>query len=139
MNVVDQRHIELLGACRLFSGVDRDVLERVAAKATEVLRPGGRLALFWNVFVPPAELADQFAAVYRRVLPGTPFAAGVTRPIEVVPRSPTPLAPATFQLLSWAGPFQFAPLSDQLRFNAKISNESLLRLVTFSVSVAAVT
>ena len=40
-----------------------------AAKAASVLRPGGRLALFWNAFQPPAELADAFAEVYRQVLP----------------------------------------------------------------------
>ena len=48
-----------------------------AAKAAQVLRPGGRLALLWYVFQPASELADAFSAVYRRVLPGTPFARGV--------------------------------------------------------------
>jgi SAM-dependent methyltransferase len=47
-----------------------------AAKAAELLRPGGLLALFWNVQQPPPELARAFSAVYRRVLPGTPFAGG---------------------------------------------------------------
>ncbi|MFF5212982.1 class I SAM-dependent methyltransferase [Streptosporangium sp. NPDC000396] len=40
-----------------------------AAKAAQVLRPGGRLAVFWNVDQPSADVADAFAAVYRRVLP----------------------------------------------------------------------
>jgi SAM-dependent methyltransferase len=43
-----------------------------AAKATSALRPGGRLAPFWNVFQPPAELGLAFADVYRRVLPDLP-------------------------------------------------------------------
>lgn len=43
-----------------------------AAKAALVLRPGGRLAVFWNVGEPPPETTDAFAAVYRRVLPGLP-------------------------------------------------------------------
>ena len=43
MDVVDERRIELLGACRLFGGVGRDVLERVAAKATEVDFPAGHV------------------------------------------------------------------------------------------------
>ncbi len=43
-----------------------------AAKAAEALRPGGRLALFWNVGVPPADLSTAFADVYRRLLPGAP-------------------------------------------------------------------
>ena len=44
-----------------------------AAKAARVLRPGGRLAVFWNVQQPPADLAETFAAVYRRVVPELPF------------------------------------------------------------------
>ena len=47
-----------------------------AAKAAQVLRPGGRLAVFWNVVQPPPDLAEAFAAVYRRVLPDSPFARG---------------------------------------------------------------
>jgi SAM-dependent methyltransferase len=43
-----------------------------AAKAARVLRPGGRLAAFWNVFLAPSEIADAFAAVYRRVVPEWP-------------------------------------------------------------------
>ncbi|MHB1837600.1 MAG: class I SAM-dependent methyltransferase, partial [Solirubrobacteraceae bacterium] len=40
-----------------------------AAKAAEVLRPGGRLAVFWNTGQPPARLDEAFHAVYRTVLP----------------------------------------------------------------------
>jgi SAM-dependent methyltransferase len=46
-----------------------------AAKAAEVLRPGGRLALFWNVFQPPPDVAEAFGAVYRQLLPVLPAAA----------------------------------------------------------------
>lgn len=49
-----------------------------AAKAAELLRSGGRLAIFWNVFQPPPDLAAGFAAVYRRVLPDSPFSAGTS-------------------------------------------------------------
>jgi SAM-dependent methyltransferase len=45
-----------------------------AAKAAALLRPGGRLAAFWNVGQPPRELAQAFSVVYKRVLPNTPFA-----------------------------------------------------------------
>jgi SAM-dependent methyltransferase len=41
-----------------------------AAKAARVLRPGGRLALFWYVMQPPPDLA----AAFRRVLPDGPAA-----------------------------------------------------------------
>jgi SAM-dependent methyltransferase len=44
-----------------------------AAQAARVLRPGGRLAVFWNSFRPPVALAEEFAAVYRRVLAETPL------------------------------------------------------------------
>lgn len=43
------------------------------AKAARVLRPGGRLALFWHVFQPPPELTRAFADVYHRVVPDAPF------------------------------------------------------------------
>jgi SAM-dependent methyltransferase len=44
-----------------------------AAKAARVLRPGGLLAAFWNVMRPPPDLAEAFAAVYRRLTPDLPF------------------------------------------------------------------
>jgi SAM-dependent methyltransferase len=43
------------------------------AKAAEVLRPGGRLALFGHVYEPPAEIAEPFAAAYRQAAPDSPF------------------------------------------------------------------
>ncbi len=42
------------------------------AKAAAVLRPGGRLAVFWNAFDPPKDLREAFAEVFRRVLPDSP-------------------------------------------------------------------
>ncbi|MDP9869547.1 MULTISPECIES: class I SAM-dependent methyltransferase [Streptosporangium] len=42
-----------------------------AAKAAEALRPGGRLAVFWNVGQPPPDVAGAFSEVYRRVMPGS--------------------------------------------------------------------
>jgi SAM-dependent methyltransferase len=53
-----------------------------AAKAAEVLRPGGRLAVFWNTGRPPAGLEEAFAEVYRRVLPGPLVARLERRSIE---------------------------------------------------------
>lgn len=49
-----------------------------AAKAAQVLRPRGRLAIFWNVSQFPPELGEAVAEVYRRVLPGSPFARGTS-------------------------------------------------------------
>jgi SAM-dependent methyltransferase len=43
-----------------------------AAKAARVLRPGGRLALFWNVAQMPPALADAAAEAVLRVLPDLP-------------------------------------------------------------------
>ncbi len=54
--------------------------EAGAAKAAAVLRPHGRLAVFWNAFDPPPELAQGFGAAYRRVLPGSPVARFWDRP-----------------------------------------------------------
>ncbi|MBO3752633.1 class I SAM-dependent methyltransferase [Streptosporangiaceae bacterium NEAU-GS5] len=48
-----------------------------AVMAAKVLRPGGRLAVFWNVNQPPPDLAEAFRDIYRRVMPGFP---ATTRP-----------------------------------------------------------
>jgi SAM-dependent methyltransferase len=51
-----------------------------AAKAAAVLRPGGRLAVFWNAFLPPADLRAAFGEVYRRALPDSPVGRFWARP-----------------------------------------------------------
>jgi SAM-dependent methyltransferase len=51
-----------------------------AAKAAAVLRPGGRLAVFWNAFGPPEDLRAAFAGVYHRVLPDSPSGGFWARP-----------------------------------------------------------
>jgi SAM-dependent methyltransferase len=51
-----------------------------AAKAAAVLRPGGRLAVFWNVFDPPKDLRQAFAEVFRQVLPDSPLGGFWDRP-----------------------------------------------------------
>ncbi|HTT53658.1 MAG TPA: class I SAM-dependent methyltransferase [Streptosporangiaceae bacterium] len=50
-----------------------------AAKAAQVLRPGGRLAPFHHVFQPPPEVAEASAAAYRRAVsdsPASPLSGG---------------------------------------------------------------
>ncbi len=56
-----------------------------AAKAAQVLRPGGRLAIFGHVYEPPAEVAEPFAAAYRRAVPDSRLFAGLraNRPLDV--------------------------------------------------------
>jgi SAM-dependent methyltransferase len=51
-----------------------------AEKAAKVLRPAGRLAVFWNVGQPSPEVAQAFSAVYRRVMAGTPVADMWSKP-----------------------------------------------------------
>lgn len=46
-----------------------------AAKAARILRPGGRLALFWHVFQLPPQVVEAFTEVYRREVPDSPFAS----------------------------------------------------------------
>ncbi|MFI6862910.1 class I SAM-dependent methyltransferase [Streptomyces sp. NPDC050421] len=54
------------------------------AKAAQVLRPGGRLTIFGHVYEPPAEVAEPFAAAYRRAAPDSPFSSGpARRPLDV--------------------------------------------------------
>ncbi|XVU23933.1 class I SAM-dependent methyltransferase [Actinoplanes sp. CA-054009] len=45
-----------------------------AVKAGEVLRPGGRLALFWNAGQPSPEAAVLFKEVYERLMPDSMMA-----------------------------------------------------------------
>jgi SAM-dependent methyltransferase len=55
-----------------------------AAKAARVLRAKGRLAIFGHVFEPPVEVAEPFAAAYRRVAPDSPFGnQPARRPLEM--------------------------------------------------------
>ncbi|AZM56088.1 SAM-dependent methyltransferase [Streptomyces sp. WAC 01529] len=51
-----------------------------AAKAARVLRPGGRLALFWNVPQLPPALTEAFADAYERAVPDAPFAMRTAPP-----------------------------------------------------------
>ncbi|BEL08259.1 class I SAM-dependent methyltransferase [Actinoplanes sichuanensis] len=56
-----------------------------SAKAARALRPGGRLALFWNAYQPPPELATAFGEVYRQAAPSLPFSPwAVTDPYATV-------------------------------------------------------
>lgn len=50
-----------------------------ATKAAQVLRPGGRLAIFGHAYEPPAEVAEPFADAYRRAAPDSPFNNGPAR------------------------------------------------------------
>ena len=52
-----------------------------AKKAAKLLRPDGRLAVFWNIGQPPPDLARAFSEVYQRVLPDTPFARAPSDPL----------------------------------------------------------
>lgn len=53
-----------------------------AAKAADVLRPGGRLAVFWNAAQPPRELNEAFMEVYRRVVPEMPASRAPASPLD---------------------------------------------------------
>ncbi|MCC9310323.1 class I SAM-dependent methyltransferase [Kitasatospora sp. RB6PN24] len=51
-----------------------------AAKAARVLRPGGRLAVFWHAFALPAQLAQAVSPIYRKVAPDLPFPGSAAQP-----------------------------------------------------------
>jgi SAM-dependent methyltransferase len=51
------------------------------AKAAAVLRPGGRLAVFWNAFGVPKNLREAFVEVFRRVLSDSLFGGIWDRPL----------------------------------------------------------
>jgi SAM-dependent methyltransferase len=71
------RSFDAVAAAQSWHWVD---LTAGAAKAAAVLRPGGRLAVFWNAFDPPRELREAFGAVYRRALPDSPLRRFWSRP-----------------------------------------------------------
>ncbi|MGW6057445.1 class I SAM-dependent methyltransferase [Streptomyces sp. NPDC055189] len=50
-----------------------------AAKAARVLRPGGRLAIFGHAYEPPPEVAEPFAAAFRRAAPDSPLSGQPAR------------------------------------------------------------
>jgi SAM-dependent methyltransferase len=53
-----------------------------AANAAQVLRPDGRIAVFWNAFELPAAVSEAFAVVYERVMPDSPFAIQLRRAVQ---------------------------------------------------------
>jgi SAM-dependent methyltransferase len=55
-----------------------------AVKAAELLRPGGRVAIFGHVYEPPVEVAEPFAVAYQRAVPDSPLnGQPARRPIEL--------------------------------------------------------
>lgn len=93
-----------------------------AAKAAGVLRPGGRLAVFWNVFEPAPEVAEAFAAVYRRVAPESlsarPWAAGSSGHSALCARAAggmtKPFGPPEQWRFEWERPYTRDEWLDQL-------------------------
>jgi SAM-dependent methyltransferase len=75
-----------------------------AGKAAEVLRPAGRLAVFWNVFEPPSDLAAAIAEVYQRVLPDSPFARGASGGIAAYARQLSKAADGIHETGHFQGP-----------------------------------
>ncbi len=77
----DDRRFDTVIAAQSWHWVDPVI---GAAKAAQVLRPSGRLAIFGHVYEPPAEVAEPFAAAYRRVVPDSPFASlPARRPLDI--------------------------------------------------------
>jgi SAM-dependent methyltransferase len=49
-----------------------------AAKAAEALRSGGMMSVFWNAGQPPELLTAEFSAIYRRLVPDSLVARGMS-------------------------------------------------------------
>jgi len=52
-----------------------------ASRAAQVLRDGGRLAIFWNIAKLPPLLAEAFTDAYRRVVPDLPYTPAPADPL----------------------------------------------------------
>lgn len=64
------RRFDLLACGQAWHWIEPELGGR---RAAEVLRPGGRLALFWNFGDPPRELAQLLQPVYARLAPEIPL------------------------------------------------------------------
>ncbi len=60
------RRFELLTCAQAWHWIDPQI---GAAKAAELLTPGGRLAAFWNFAAPPSPLRERFEDIYARLAP----------------------------------------------------------------------
>jgi SAM-dependent methyltransferase len=79
-----------------------------AVKAAQVLHPNGRLAMFGHVFEPPAEVAEPFAAAYRRLVPDSPFSnQPARRPLELYQAAYTKLADTIRRTRRFSDPEQW--------------------------------
>jgi SAM-dependent methyltransferase len=81
-----------------------------AAKAAQVLRPGGRLAPFHHVFQAPPEVMEAFAQVYRRVVPDSPVnvSSQLTRsPLDAYQRLFTKIADGIREVGGFSEPEQW--------------------------------
>ncbi|GHC80843.1 class I SAM-dependent methyltransferase [Streptomyces flavofungini] len=78
-----------------------------AAGAARVLRPGGRLAVFWNVFMPAPDLREAFADVHRRVLPDAPLNPWALGPLDAYEPLSTKAADGMRQAAAFDPPEQW--------------------------------
>ncbi|MGW0781236.1 class I SAM-dependent methyltransferase [Streptomyces sp. NPDC002913] len=77
----DGRTFDMVVAAQSWHWVDPAV---GTLKAAHVLRPGGQLAIFGHAYEPPAEVAEPFAAAYRRAAPDSPFSGQpARRPLDL--------------------------------------------------------
>ncbi|MFB4307496.1 class I SAM-dependent methyltransferase [Actinomadura sp. GTD37] len=93
------RTFDTVAAGQAWHWVDPDA---GAAKAARALRPGGRLAVFWNAFRLPSGLDEAVASVYRRAAPDSPI---VMRAMSAAPNAYTPLNAAAADGMRRAGAF----------------------------------
>lgn len=75
------------------------------SKAGKLLRAGGRLALFWNVFQPTPDISEAFNAIYAGVLNG--FGNFWTAPLEAYSTGLTKVADGITQSPAFDDPEQW--------------------------------
>jgi len=63
--------------------------------------------VFWYVFQPPSDLAEAFSAVYRRVLPDSPFSRGTMPGLDSYSAFFTKVADGIQQAGAFGGPEQW--------------------------------
>ncbi len=80
-----------------------------SAKATQVLRTGGLLAVFGHAFQLPPDVAEAFAAIFQAVVPESPFnvQAMTKQALDLYQRMYTKLADAVRQTGGFSDPEQW--------------------------------
>lgn len=117
-----------------------------AAKAARVLKPGGRLCLFWNIGRPSDSIAEQLNEVYARLAPGAESYSVLTgysseygyQAVRQAIRDHPELTGPEEKRFRWSRPYTTAQWIDQLPTHSDHATMEPEQLETLLEAVAGV-